>query len=258
MDGLHARFMVRSDYAHALAEACQRFTGSILSLQPRAFVRAAAQLAADAPEPRSAAESLLEWSRISATFVRGAYAHHRWFHDHFDRGTCDFEPTLLPLSPPSAKERIASLVIASAETCADRFAQVHRWPAATRAAALLDERPDRHWYIDELATITGTSAASLERSFSEIYGMSPQPYQALIRVRRVAAAIRQGAGSLDGLLVEAGWRSPKNAYRAFRKIAGMTPAGVRQLGEAEFEALMHGPLWPPVPRPIREQRASNL
>jgi len=240
-------FTVRSDYVYQLAGACQRFVGSLLVLEPAVLVSAARQLLSDTPVAQSPAEALVTWHRLTETIVRGAAAHHGWFHRCFDTGTCAFHSEPLPSPDSFARETALPLLSQWADTYARGFESEHSWPAAIKAAGLLRARVSDPWYIDELAKAVGASPATLERSFSRIYGLSAQQYHSRLRLRVAAFAVRAGGRSIDSVALEIGCRSPKDLYRAFRRVTTMTLAGVRRLTDAEFSSLMAGDLELPVP-----------
>jgi len=243
------QFTVRSDYVHALACACQRFVGSILLLEPSAFVSAARRLLRETPVAESPAEALVTWNRLTETIAHGAAAHHVWFHRCLDASPCDFFPELVPSPDSFARDRVFSLLDGWTGTIAGRFESAHAWPAAIKAAGLLQARVSEPWYIEELAKAVGASSATLERSFKRIYGLSAQQYHSLLRLRMAALAIRAGDRSIEGVVLEIGCRSPKDLYRAFRHVTSMTLAGVRRLTDTEFSSLMACRLELPIPRP---------
>jgi len=242
---------------HGLAGACQRFAGSVLLLEPEAFVSAVERLTSEAPETDSTAELVLAWSLITATTQRGAEAHHKWFHRCFGDTSCKFQSAAVPPVVSFARERVRPLLMTWAGTYTDRFRSEHVWPVAVRAAALLRAGARDDWYIHELASAVGTSTATLERSFNKIYRISPQPYHSLVRLRLIATEIRAGESATEGVLLELGCRSPKDAYRAFRNVTGITPAAVRRLSDVKFAALMQGPLGLPVPRPVSQRNVTG-
>ena len=227
---------------HELAGACQRFAGSILLLEPESFANAVERLASETPETESTAELISAWTLITATTLRGAEAHHSWFHRCFGDASCKFRSAAPPPGGSFARESVKLALLQWAGTFTDRFRREHVWPIAVRAAALMQARAGADWYVDHLASAVGTSTATLERSFNRIYGVSPQPYHSLLRLRLIATEIRAGESAIEGVLLELGWRSPKDAYRAFRKVTRITPAAVRRLSDVEFATLMQGPL----------------
>jgi AraC-like DNA-binding protein len=224
MDTPTQPFTVRSDYAHGLAGACQRFVGSIQPLEPGAFVSAVQRLTSDTPVAESTAEAVMTWHALRDTIVFGATAHHGLFHRYFGASRCAFQSGAWPAAETFAREHVLPVFRGWADTYAQRFDSEHAWPAAVKAAVLLQARVNDPWYIDELATIVGASRATLERSFNQIYGIPAQQYHSLLRLRIAAPAMRAGTGCVDGVALELGWRSPRDMYGAFRHATGMTLA----------------------------------
>lgn len=213
------------------------------------FVSAARRLLSETPVAESPAEALVTWNRLTETIAHGAAAHHGWFHRCLDASPCDFQPELVPSPDSFARERAFPLLGGWTDTFAGRFDSAHSWPAAIKAAGLLQARVSEPWYIEELAKAVGASTATLERSFKRIYGLSAQQYHSLLRLRIAALAIRSGDRSIEGVVLEIGCRSPKDVYRSFRHLTSMTLAGVRRLTDAEFSSLMVCSLDLPIPRP---------
>jgi methylphosphotriester-DNA--protein-cysteine methyltransferase len=107
--------------------------------------------------------------------------------------------------------------------------------------------PTRAWYVDELCDAIGASRATLERSFNRIYRTSVQRYSLGLRIRTVAERVRRSEECIEAAILEAGFRSLKDAYRPFRFLTGLTFADLRRMGDTEFAAVMDGPLALPIP-----------
>jgi transcriptional regulator GlxA family with amidase domain len=134
-----------------------------------------------------------------------------------------------------------------AEVHATTFDRAHRWPAATAAAAALRRQPLSVWYASDLARAVGASRSTLERGFKAIYGTTTGHYHTLLRLRHTVEAVRADSGSLEGIVVEAGWTSVTAFARVFRTITGMKPSIVRRLPDDDFTALVNGQLALPLP-----------
>jgi methylphosphotriester-DNA--protein-cysteine methyltransferase len=101
--------------------------------------------------------------------------------------------------------------------------------------------------MPRLAKEAATSVATLERSFREIYASTPAHYQSLIRVRVTAGMLRNDEGSIEGVIISAGWRSLREFARSLQRMTGWRPAQLRHCSADEFDALISGPLRVPVP-----------
>jgi AraC-like DNA-binding protein len=240
-------FIDEPDYIHALAAACQRFVAAISIVEPGAFITGVRSLTDDVPVADTMARAMVMWTALSGVATRGAGAHHDLFHRCFG-GSCGFRsPWLQSLDTLSAGV-VRLRVTQWAEVYAREFDVAHQWPSAVRAAALLRRQPGAVWHVSELADAVGASCSTLERSFGLIYGTTPRRYNALVRLRHTMETLRNDDGSLEGVILGAGWGSVKDAHRSIRKSTGMTLSGVRKLREAEFESLMAGSLALPLPR----------
>jgi AraC-like DNA-binding protein len=237
---------VRAQFSHIVAEACQRFAGAVLIAEPLAFVTAMTQLVADLPRPENPLEALLMWTSSREVTARGAQAHHAWFHDHLARTPCGFRPPPLPSPDTFVIEKTFLLLNDWAAAYARAFDALHEWPAAVRAARVLQANHACDWYVEDLARTVNVSLATLERSFSRTYGVTARQYHSLLRLRAVAQSTRASAGCIEGMILEAGCRSHKAVYGPFRRLTGLTPADVRRLSDNEFCSLMSGPLALPI------------
>lgn len=234
-----AEQFVREDYPHALISACQRFLPGVLVLEPDAFVSAVNTLIREAPLAQSSAEATIEWLALKDAVLCGAECHHAWFHRRLVNVRCAlFQPR--PLNAPTtfSSLHVASVLRDFAIQYTLGFESAHCWPPAIRAAAVLRANPLRLWHVDDLATAVYASAATLSRSFRRIFGVTVLQYQTRLRLLGVVEQLRTNEGSIEGILVERGYRSPKDAYRLFRRLAGLTLADVRRLSDADFASLI--------------------
>jgi AraC-like DNA-binding protein len=232
------QFTVRADYPHALITVSQRFVSSVHVLEPSAFLDAIKRLTADAPRSRSVAEAVMAWFALKDAVARGADCHHAWFHQCLDRTPCKFR--CRPLNAPMAFESLA--VISAFNDWAIEyvwgFDAMHCWPPAIKASALLRADPDKVWLVEDLARAVYVSSATLERSFRRTFGVTAMQYHARLRLRGVVERVRNNDASIEGNLLEGGYRSPKDAYRLFRRLTGMTLSDVRALSDIEYASLL--------------------
>jgi AraC-like DNA-binding protein len=241
------QYTVRADYAHALANACQRFVGALLTVEPGVFVCAVMALTMDAPNADSPAELLMASTALQNAVLLGALAHHAAFHRWFDASTCAFRPHSLHVGHCSSSDTFVSSLRRWAEDHARSFDEQHAWPPATRVARLLQKAPADTWYVDDVAREVCVSSATLERSFRKTYGMAVQEYHSLVRLRSVAHAVRADRSVIEGVILDLGYTSIKDVYAPLRRMTGMTLATVRELTESQFASLINGSLALPVP-----------
>jgi AraC-like DNA-binding protein len=241
------QYTVRADYAHAIAGACQRFAGTLLTIEPGVFVYAVTLLTQESPIADSPAEHLFGWTTLQHTLLRGALAHHTLFHRYFGNPVCANATPHVDCPRAVIEDRTFSSLIRWATEHARAFDGRHVWPAAVRAARLLQKSPQHAWYVDDLARAVNVTSATLERGFRRIYGISAQRYQCLVRLRAIAHALRADASAIEGVILDVGYRSVKDVYVPFRRITEMTPAMVRHLTESQFASLVDGRLALPTP-----------
>ena len=238
--------LVRPDVVHELAAIRQRFVGAITVVEPGVFAAAARQLIAELPLAQDAAETVILWNCVMPTLFRGAVMHHELFHRCFGE-PCVFTPpwpyAVTRFEQTTLTRQMAHWLVAQESA----FDSVHRWPAAVRAAVIVQRDPGHNWYISELAKAVGASASTLQRGFQQVYGIRPQRYQMLVRLRSAAAELRNDSGCVESVLLNGGCHSVRNAYRTFRQWTGITLADVRRLTDDQFCRLMNGPLAVPPP-----------
>ena len=184
----------------------------------------------------------MAWFALKDAVAGGAECHHEWFHQRLDVTRCMFRPC--PLKAPMRFTSLNVISVLNDWTIEYvwRFEAVHCWPPAIRAVDLLRARPAKLWRVADLARTACVSSATLERSFSRTFGLTVLQYQARSRLRGVVEDVYGSRASIDGILVAHGYRSPKAAYDLFRRLAGMTLSGVRQLSDVQYESLLDGPL----------------
>lgn len=233
-------------HRHQLAGAIQGFVGDVMILEPTAFVSALRRLTLGVPHSRGVSESIVLWDALSAAAHRGATLHHDLFH-RFQGGTCSMVPGWSPSPRSMDSETVLSTLLAWGEQFSRALDESHEWPVGVRAAVLLQQRPLADWYISALAKEAATSVATLERSFKDIYGMTPNQYQARLRVRVTAAMLRADKASTEGVVLSAGWPHMRDFSRTLQRMTGWRVAALRTCSDRDFEALMHGPLAVPVP-----------
>ncbi|WP_375426172.1 helix-turn-helix domain-containing protein [uncultured Friedmanniella sp.] len=79
--------------------------------------------------------------------------------------------------------------------------------------------------VEQVATLSGWSARTLQRRFRANLGVSPKWALARFRLQEAALALEQDPGvDLSALAVELGWYDQAHLTNAFRRLLGETPA----------------------------------
>ena len=97
-----------------------------------------------------------------------------------------------------------------------------------RALALMHERPEREWTVEELATSVGLSRSALAQRFTEFIGQPPMQYLTRWRLTIAAQRLRSEQASLARIAAESGYDSEAAFNRAFKRALGATPAAWRR------------------------------
>ena len=102
-----------------------------------------------------------------------------------------------------------------------------RDPVVGRALARLHAEPARAWTLPELAHEVGASRSVLAERFALLIGQPPMLYLARWRMPLAASRLAAGTAPVSAVAADVGYESEAAFCRAFKKIAGMTPASWR-------------------------------
>jgi len=97
-----------------------------------------------------------------------------------------------------------------------------------RALGLLHERAAHPWTLDELATDVGMSRSAFADRFARLVGEPPMQYLTRWRMQMAARLLTDGSAKVAAIAVEVGYDSEAAFSRAFKKVAGTSPAAWRQ------------------------------
>ena len=97
-----------------------------------------------------------------------------------------------------------------------------------RALALLHERPDRAWSVDDLAREVGLSRSALHERFVKFLGYPPMHYLANWRIQLGAQLLRESNRTVATIALDVGYDSEAAFSRAFRRTVGLPPAAWRK------------------------------
>jgi AraC-like DNA-binding protein len=97
-----------------------------------------------------------------------------------------------------------------------------------RALALLHERPERQWSVDDLAHEVGLSRSALHERFVRYIAQAPIQYLASWRIQLGARLLRESSRLVADIALEVGYDSEAAFARAFKRMVGMPPAAWRK------------------------------
>jgi AraC-like DNA-binding protein len=106
--------------------------------------------------------------------------------------------------------------------------RTHPLSTAARIAKLVRAHYQQPLEPDAMARRVQMPMQQLRRAFRTEFGMSNQQYREHMRVLASMEELDRQSWKLEAISRHVGYKSKKNFYRAFRKIAGMTPAHFRQ------------------------------
>jgi AraC-like DNA-binding protein len=102
-----------------------------------------------------------------------------------------------------------------------------RDPMVGRALTLLHERPARLWSVSALAKDVGASRSALAERFARLVGLPPMRYLARWRVQLAARMLVDSDAKVARVARGVGYDSEAAFSRAFKQIAGASPAAWR-------------------------------
>lgn len=99
-----------------------------------------------------------------------------------------------------------------------------------RALALLHERPERPWTVEELAREVALSRSALAGRFAALVGEPPMQYLKRWRLAIAARGLRSGDEAISRIAERSGYESAATFSRAFKQEFGVSPGEWRKVG----------------------------
>jgi len=97
-----------------------------------------------------------------------------------------------------------------------------------KALALLHERPDHPWTVDDLGREVGLSRSALHERFVSFIGHPPMQYLTNWRIQLGARLLRESNRTVATIALDVGYDSEAAFSRAFRRMVGLPPATWRK------------------------------
>jgi AraC-like DNA-binding protein len=221
----------RREWLEIVVRRCQTLTGSIFHVDNTdELVRIAAAWIDSVPDPIARAEDLALRGMLCDIAVRWSDVIHNHGHPERVRRRCGFLTTygldrFGACGHRSAKESFMDWV----RTFSKEFVRTHPLSAAQRAAAILRQQDGHRADIPTIASLVGVTADQLRRGFVRERGVTLPEYVRRIKLLRALEVLADGAGKIEPLALEVGYRSKKNFYHAFKQLTGLTPLAFKQL-----------------------------
>ena len=99
-----------------------------------------------------------------------------------------------------------------------------------RAISWIDAHIEEHVTLPRLAAVLGVSPGHLQRTFTQVVGVSPRAYTAARRLELTKSRLRGGA-DVTSALHASGYGSSSRFYAQARSSLGMTPTSYKRGGE---------------------------
>lgn len=97
-----------------------------------------------------------------------------------------------------------------------------------RALHVMHGNPAHPWTLEELATASGASRASLARRFQELVGEAPMTFLKSWRMALAADLLCQPDESVSSVAEKVGYATPYAFSAAFKRVRGMSPQAHRK------------------------------
>jgi AraC-like DNA-binding protein len=97
-----------------------------------------------------------------------------------------------------------------------------------RALALMHEKPERAWSIEDLAREIGLSRSAFHERFVQYVGQPPMQYLANWRIQVGARLLRESNRNIAAIALDVGYDSEAAFSRAFKRMVGSPPAAWRK------------------------------
>jgi transcriptional regulator GlxA family with amidase domain len=97
-----------------------------------------------------------------------------------------------------------------------------------KALALMHERPEHTWAVDDLARDVGLSRSAFHERFVQYVGQPPMQYLANWRIQVGARSLRESNRNVATIALEVGYDSEAAFSRAFKRMMGAPPAAWRK------------------------------
>jgi transcriptional regulator GlxA family with amidase domain len=96
------------------------------------------------------------------------------------------------------------------------------------ALALMHEKPERAWSIEDLAREIGLSRSAFHERFVQYVGQPPMQYLANWRIQVGARLLRESTRNVAAIALDVGYDSEAAFSRAFKRMVGSPPAAWRK------------------------------
>src|SRR4051794_13591772 len=108
---------------------------------------------------------------------------------------------------------------------------------AVEAALWLEAHSHESVDLDAAAHAVDLSPFHFLRLFAKVLGVTPHQYLVRLRLRRAARLLADDARSVTDIALDVGFADLSNFVRTFRRAAGVSPRGFRQMAKAERKIL---------------------
>jgi AraC-like DNA-binding protein len=121
----------------------------------------------------------------------------------------------------------------SVDRLSQTYNDAHPPSSARTCARQIRQQPSFGWTLRGLAANVRLSPRLLAREFRAEFGMSVREYVHLARINAAFPELIDSATKIEGIALEAGYRSKKDFYRVLRRFFHVTPLELRRMPPLE-------------------------
>jgi AraC-like DNA-binding protein len=231
---------VRVAWACAVVNAGQATIAHTLDGDPAGIRAIADHLRTALPPPKTPTESLYAAHELVLLLERiGDALQHEGFHARFARKRCGLRPeSLYGRLLPGPTLTVTEVITVWQALFEEWFDQHHAYPASLRAKTILQHRFSEPWTVASLARTVGASRTRLLTEFDRAFGIPPKEYLVRVRLREGLRRMRRAEFDVASAVNSVGYKSPVKFAARLRRYTSHTPARIRRMAPADFEALL--------------------
>lgn len=149
-------------------------------------------------------------------------------HDQQDHFKMIFKNTLADVLQGvggriAAKARVYCLLKDLASSVNQDHFKSGRFAAGYPAIQIIEQKPQEHHSLSELARLCHLSESSLRRLFLQYAGLPPHAYRNRLRVDKVDELLRSGLYSVEGAAAALGFTDSSHLCKVYRRLKGVSP-----------------------------------
>jgi AraC-like DNA-binding protein len=100
--------------------------------------------------------------------------------------------------------------------------------------AAIHLQPDRDWTVEALARLMGASRSAFAQRFATVVGETPAKYVLRVRMHQARQWLTRDGLRVSVAAAKLGYDSEASFSRAFKRVMGVAPSHLRNIGEGDI------------------------